>query len=88
MFGSFGEYATLFKTSLPDTITRSVPDPTVPPSTTPPPLELTVVVEPLRDPEPWVPPQPPGIDRVMLGSVGVATAALVFAALTWWTFGG
>ncbi len=87
MPGSFGEHLTLFKVSPPDTITR-VSDPTSDPATAPPPLELTVVVEPLRDPEPWLPAQPPGTDRVVLCSVGVATAAVVFAALTWWTFGG
>jgi hypothetical protein len=57
-------------------------------SSEPPPLELTIVVEPYQ--QPWEPPPPTTVPpRVPVDALVTATAvaALVFSCLTWWAVG-
>ena len=54
----------------------------------PPPLELTLVVEPFQPPSPPAPPPSAPRDPVAALAVATAAGALAFAALTWWTVGG
>jgi|GEM_PF-2205649 len=53
----------------------------------PPPLELTVVVEPIDERPPALPLVVPKADVALLVCVAAAVAALVFAGLTWWALG-